>query len=80
MSPNPSGGIQFSGTSTRVHGNGFADDKAIANELADGLAGICVGDLVDFVGVEPDFAFAAADDRGGKALLGAEIDPARMEI
>lgn len=58
-----------------MHGDGLADDEAIGNELADGLAGICVGDLVDFVRVEPDLAFAAADDGGGEPLLGAEIDP-----
>lgn len=75
MSPNPPRGIQFPSSSTRVHGHGLADDEAIADELADGLAGVCVGDLADFVGVEPDFALAAADDGGGEALLGAEVDP-----
>lgn len=52
-----------------MHRNGLADDKAIADEFADGLAGIGVRDLVDFVRVEPDFALAAANNRGGQALL-----------
>ena len=58
-----------------MHRHGFADDQAIGHELADGLAGVCVGDFVDFVGVEPDFAFAAAGHGGGEALLSAEVDP-----
>ena len=71
MSTNPSCGGQFSSTSTRVHSNLLADDEAIGNELADGLAGVGVGDLINFVGVEPDLAFAAADDGGREAFLGA---------
>lgn len=58
-----------------MHGDGLADDEAIADELADGLAGVGVGDFADLVGVEPDLALAAADDRGREALLRAEIDP-----
>jgi len=58
-----------------VHGNRLADDEAIADELADGLAGIGVRDLVDFVGVKPDLALATADDGSGEALLGTEVDP-----
>ena len=60
-----------------MHGDGFADDEAIRNELAYRLAGVCVGDLVDLVRVEPDFTLAASDDRCGEALLSAEIDPVR---
>jgi hypothetical protein len=75
MSPNSSRGIQLPSPGPRVHGNRLADDKAIADEFANSLAGIGVRDLVDFVGVEPDLALAAADDGGGKAFLGAEIDP-----
>ena len=44
-----------------MHGSLLADDEAIGDEFADGLAGIGVADLVDLVGVEPDFALAAAD-------------------
>jgi hypothetical protein len=58
-----------------VHGHGLADDETIADELADCLSGVGVGDLVDFIGVEPDLALAAADDRRGEALLSAEVDP-----
>ena len=58
-----------------MHGHGLADDEAIADELADGLAGVGVGDLVHLIGVEPDLALAAADHGGGEALLGGKVDP-----
>ena len=58
-----------------MHGNGLADDEAIANKFADGLAGIGVGDFVHFVGIEPDLALATANYGGCEALLRPEIDP-----
>lgn len=58
-----------------MHGHGLADDEAIADELADGLAGVGVGDLVHLTRVEPNLALAAAHHGGGEALLGAEVDP-----
>ena len=58
-----------------MHGDGLADNEAIADELADGLTGVGVGDLVHLVGIEPDLVLAAADDRRGQALLSAEVDP-----
>lgn len=67
--------VELTGAGTRVHGDGLADDKAIADELADGLAGVGVGDLVHLIGVEPNLALAAADHGGGEALLGAKVDP-----
>ena len=67
--------IQLTGSRSRVHGHGLADDEAIADELADGLAGVGAGDFGDFTGVEPDLALAAADDRGSEPSLGAEVDP-----
>jgi hypothetical protein len=45
-----------------VGGDGLADDEAILNELADGLAGVGVGDFALLAWVEPDLALAAADD------------------
>lgn len=56
-----------------MHGDLLADDEAIGDELADGLAGVGVGDLGGFVGVEPDLAFAAAGHGGGEAFLSAQI-------
>ena len=58
-----------------MHGDGLADDESIADEFADRLAGIGVGDFIDFVGVQPDLALAAADYGSGEALLRPEIDP-----
>ncbi len=71
-----SGQVQLAGSGSGVHGDGLADDEAIADELADGLAGVGVGDLADLIGIEPDLSLAAPDDGRGKALLRAEIDPA----
>jgi hypothetical protein len=75
VATNAAGGSQGSGTSTGVHCDGLLDDKAIGEELADSLAGVGVGDLIDFVRVEPDLALSAADNGRRKALLRAEVDP-----
>lgn len=69
MSPDPPRSVQFSSSGSRVHGDRFADDEAIADQFTDGLTGIGVGDFVDFIRVEPDLALAAANYRGGEALL-----------
>lgn len=74
------GGSELTGAGTRVHGDGLADDEAIGDELADGVAGVGVGDLVDLVRVEPDLALAAVGDGRRKALLRAEVDPARQSM
>ena len=58
-----------------MHGDWLADDEAIGNELADGLARVCVGDFVNLVGVEPDLALSATNDGRCESLLGAEVDP-----
>ena len=65
-----------------MHGDLLADNEAIGHEFADGLAGVGVGDLTDFIGVEPDLALTAAGHGGRQALLRAEIHPvhARKEI
>jgi len=75
VSSNSSGLVEGSGTGAGVHSDGLADDEAITDELADSLTGVGVRDLVDFVGIEPDLALAAADDRRGEALLSTEVDP-----
>ena len=77
VSADAAGGGELSGTGSRVHGDLLADDEAIGDELADGLAGVGVGDLRGFVGVEPDLAFAAAGHGGGEAFLGAQIHTRR---
>lgn len=67
--------VQLTSARSRVLGDGLSDDEAIGDELSDGLARVGVGDLSLLVGVEPDLALAAADDRGGQALLSSQIDP-----
>lgn len=76
MSPNPPRSSQLSGSSTRVHRNGLSDNESIGDELSDCLAGVGVGDFVDFVWVEPNLALSTTDDGGGEALLSTEVDPA----
>ena len=63
-----------------MHGDGLADDKAIADEFSDGLTGVGVGDLVHLVGVQPNLALAASNDGRREALLSAEIDPIEENI
>lgn len=67
--------VELTSTRAGVHGNGLADDEAIGNELADGLARVGVRDFTLLVRVEPDLALTAADDRRGKALLSSQVDP-----
>lgn len=52
-----------------MHRDWFSDDKAIADHFANTLPGIGVRNFVDFIGVEPDLALAAAHYGRGKALL-----------
>lgn len=66
--------------STGVHGDWLADDKSISNQLADGLAGVGVGDLGGLVWVEPDLALTASDDGSREALLGAKVNPMRRPV
>jgi hypothetical protein len=80
VAANSSSGGQLPGAGTRVHGDGLADDEAILDELADGLAGVGVGDFADLVGVEPDLALSATDNGGREALLSAEVDPMRRSL
>ena len=75
VSADTTSGVQLTGTGARVHGDRLADDEAIADQLADRLTRVGVGDLVHLIRVEPHFALAAADHGGREALLGTEVDP-----
>ena len=77
MTADAASSVQLTSTSTRVHGNGLLDDKAIGNEFADGLARVGIGNLRLLVRVQPDLALAAVGNRGREALLRAEIGPRR---
>lgn len=39
------------------------------------LTRVGIGDLVDFIRIEPDFSLAAVEDRGGQTFLVAQVDP-----
>ena len=54
---------------TRVDVHGLADHVAVLDKLADVLAGVRHGDLIDLIGVQPDLPLAALQHRGGEALL-----------
>lgn len=69
VTANTAGKVELASSGSGVHRHGLADDEAIGNELADGLARVGVGDLALLVGVEPNLALTAADDRRGEALL-----------
>jgi len=75
VSTNSSCGCEFASAGSRVHGDGLADDKAISNELADGLAGVGIRNLAGFIGIKPDLALSATDDGCRQALLSGEVDP-----
>lgn len=74
VSADSASSVELTGTGAGVHGDGLADDEAIADELADSLAGVGVGDLIHLIGIEPNLALAAAHHGGGEALLGAKVD------
>lgn len=58
-----------------MHGDLFADDEAIGDELANGLTGVGIGYLADLIRIKPDLALTTANDGGGQSLLSTEIDP-----
>lgn len=67
------GGEEIAGTCAGVDGGGLDDNAAILDELLYVRAGVGVPDLGLLTGVEPNFALAAARNRGGEALLGSEV-------
>lgn len=71
MTTLPPGKVELASSGSGVLGDGLADDQAIGDQFANSLTGVGVGDFALLVGVEPDLALAAADDRGGQALLGS---------
>ncbi len=68
----PLGLVHAVHTSTRVDVHRLADDVAILDQLTDVLAGVSHRDLIHLIGIQPDFALAAFENRGGEALLKAK--------
>ena len=56
-----------------MHNSGFFHNETIDVEFTDVLTRVGVTDFGGFIGIEPDFAFAATEDFGGEGLLTAEI-------
>jgi len=55
--------------SARMNGLRLLDDQSVLNQAADVLSRICVRNLIDFVGVHPDFVPPALENGGGKPFL-----------
>lgn len=62
MSTDPPRSGQFPRTGPRVHSDLLADDEAIGDQLADGLARVGIRDFAGFIRVEPYLALPAAND------------------
>lgn len=69
------GKVELTSTGAGVHRDWLSDDEAIGDQLSDRLARVGIGDLALLVGIQPDLALAAADDRRGEALLSSQVDP-----
>ena len=80
VAANSAGKVELASTGAGVHRDGLSDDEAIGNQLADRLARVGIGNLALFVGIQPDLALAAADDRRGKAFLSSQIDPEHFSL
>lgn len=61
-------------TGTGMHYGLFLHDEAIVVQLLNVAAGIGQRNFVDFVGIQPYFAFAAFENVRGEALLQFERD------
>lgn len=62
MTAFPSGKVQLASPRPRVHRDRLSDNEAIGNELSNCLARVGVGDFILLIGIQPNFALAAAND------------------
>jgi len=56
----------------RVHNGGLLDDQTILDESSHLMPRVGVGNVLVFIGVQPDLVFAALHDSGGEPLLKKE--------
>jgi hypothetical protein len=56
-------------TRTRMHYGWFLDDESIPMQTSNISSGIGERNFVNFIGIQPNFAFAAFQDGSGQALL-----------
>ena len=80
------GSMSFTDTEARMHHGGFFNDETVGIELANVVTRVGIANFGSFIWVEPDFAFAAVENFGGKLLLGTKIghlpllmDPSRLD-
>ena len=65
----PPGSVILPDPGSEVDSDRLLDHETILDQLANILPGIGVGNLVDFVGVQPNLVLAALHHAGGKPLL-----------
>jgi len=73
VSADSSSRIQLSGSGSGVHSDRLADDESIADQLADGLPAVCIGNLVDLARIQPDLALATSYNGRRQSLLGTQV-------
>ena len=56
-------------TRTRMHYGWFLDDESIPMQTSNISSGIGKRNFVNFIGIQPNFAFSAFQDGSGQALL-----------
>ena len=61
-------------TGTGVHDGGLLDNKTISLQTGDVATGVCQGNFVGLVGIQPNFALSALQDGCREALLKTKID------
>jgi hypothetical protein len=61
------------GTEARMNLSRLANNQTILDQTANVLTRVGVGDLVDFVRVDPNLAFTALEDGSGQTLLEAQV-------
>ncbi len=61
--------IAFPHSVSGVNDGGLLHDQTILLQPGNVAAGVGQGNFIDFVGVQPNFALATFEDRGGEALL-----------
>ena len=68
----PAGQSVFPAPSSGMDSHRLPDYQPIFDQFSYLLTGVCIGDFIGLIGVQPDLLFATAEDTGGKPLLKPE--------